>query len=733
MQPLELWGGAECTVNRVGDRYRDQSVETVHHDRLDDVDRIAALGVRAVRLPVLWERVCPEDSATCDWTWSDSRLARLRALGLRPIAGLVHHGSGPRRTDLLDPDFAVKLGDYAARVAERYPWITDWTPVNEPLTTARFAALYGLWYPHLRDEGSFWRALVGQIEGVVRSMAAVRAVVPAARLIQTDDLGKTYGTPGTHAQVAHDNDRRWMGWDLLCGRVVPGHPLWQRLAGHGLARRLEALADAPCPPDVIGINHYLTSDRFLDERVSAYPPAMRGGNGQIPYVDTEAVRVLDPAPTGLANAVAEAWERYAIPIAITEVHNGCTREEQMRWMRDAWADAGAARAAGIDIRAVTAWSLFGASGWNTLLTGSGLYEPGVFDVRGAVPRPTAMVPLLQALASGAPPAHPALDGQGWWRRDLRVLYRRRPHPEPGAPHALALGPRRPLLIVGATGTLGQALARTCEKRDLAFVLADRAMLDLGDDSSISAALEAHRPWAVINAAGWVRVDDAEDAEAACFAANHRGATDLAAAAGRLGIPTVSFSSDLVFDGRLGRAYAEIDACSPLGAYGRSKAAMEAAIGALAGRHLIVRTAAFFSPWDPYNFAVQAVTALAAGQRFAAAGDQIVSPAYVPDLANAVLDELIDGTSGVLHLANRGSIGWADFAVAIADACGLPSALVDAVPGAALGWKAARPPHVPLVSQRMPSLESALQAFATAPEVLDLIARARQPAAALQSA
>jgi dTDP-4-dehydrorhamnose reductase len=729
MQPLELWGGAECTVNRVGDQFRDQLVETGHQDRLEDLERIATLGATALRFPMLWERVCPDEPTHCDWAWTDSRLARMRELGMRPIAGLVHHGSGPRRTDLLDPDFGVKLGDYAARVAERYPWIVDWTPVNEPLTTARFAALYGHWYPHARDEGSFWRALVHQIEAVVCAMAAVRQVRPDARLIQTEDLGKTYGTPATRAQVAYDNDRRWMGWDLLCGRVVPGHALWERLAGFGLADKLEALADAPCPPDVIGINHYLTSDRFLDEHVAAYPPAMRGGNGSIAYVDTEAVRVLDPAPAGLANALAEVWSRYRIPIAISEVHNGCTREEQMRWMRDAWQDAEAARAAGVEVQAVTAWSLFGASGWNTLLTAPGIYEPGVFDVRGGEPRPTAMVPLLQALVRGERHGHPALDGEGWWHRDLRVTHQFWPHPDCGLRCRSRGGPRRPLLIAGATGTLGQALARSCEVRGLAYLLTNREGLDLGNSASIAAALDTHQPWAVINAAGWVRVDDAEEEEGACFAANSVGATELALAASERDIATVSFSSDLVFDGSLGRPYAEADPCAPLGAYGRSKAAMEAAIGGVSGRHLIVRTAAFFSPWDQHNFAVHVVEALAAGRRFAAAEDQVVSPTYVPDLCNALLDELIDGTAGVVHLANRGAVGWADFATAVADACGLPSRLVDPVPGSVLGWKAPRPRYVPLASQRMPSLDTALHAFATAPEILERIARAE----ALQSA
>src|SRR5829696_5826539 len=92
----ELWGGMECTVNRVHDAYFDQIERTGHSDRLDDLDRFAALGLRALRYPVLWERTAPDGPESADWRWADRRLNRLRALGLPPIVGLVHHGSGPR-------------------------------------------------------------------------------------------------------------------------------------------------------------------------------------------------------------------------------------------------------------------------------------------------------------------------------------------------------------------------------------------------------------------------------------------------------------------------------------------------------------------------------------------------------------------------------------------------------------------------------------------------------------
>src|SRR5918997_5033171 len=146
--PLELWGGVECTGARVGDGYLDQIRRSGHQGRLEDLDLIANLGLRAIRYPVLWERVAPHGLESADWSWTDERLGRLRELGIRPIVGLVHHGSGPRHTSLVDPSFAEGLAEFARAVAERYPWVDAYTPVNEPLTTARFSGLYGHWYPH---------------------------------------------------------------------------------------------------------------------------------------------------------------------------------------------------------------------------------------------------------------------------------------------------------------------------------------------------------------------------------------------------------------------------------------------------------------------------------------------------------------------------------------------------------------------------------------------------------
>src|ERR1700712_193308 len=411
--PLEMWGGVECTVNRVRDQYLTQLERSGHHERADDLERFASLGLRAIRYPVLWERTAPIDGEGADWRFADERLTALRRLGIAPIVGLVHHGSVPRHTHLLDRGFAVGLARFAAEVAKRFPWVEYWTPVNEPVTTARFSCLYGVWYPHAQSDRAFVAAVLNQCRATVLAMQAIRAVNPAAKLIQTDDLSRTDGTQPLADKVAFYNARRWLGWDLLFGRVTPRHQVWDYLVDSGATpRQLGWFAKPACPPDVLGINYYVTSDRWLDHRLGRYPNRAARPSTDEAFVDCEAVRVLALPKPGIAALLEEAWDRYEIPLAVTEAHIDAKREDQMRWMLELWRAAQAARRGGVDVRAVTAWSLLGSFDWNCLLTASnGYYEPGPFDVRSEPPRPTALAALIGELAEGRPPSPPVAQGE----------------------------------------------------------------------------------------------------------------------------------------------------------------------------------------------------------------------------------------------------------------------------------------------------------------------------------
>ncbi|MCD9047889.1 family 1 glycosylhydrolase [Luteimonas sp. MHLX1A] len=705
---IALWGGVECTINRVGDAWFSQLQRNGHLLRADDLDAFAALGLSALRQPVLWEHVAPHGVAGADWSWPDACLERLRALDVQPIVGLLHHGGGPAETSLVDPDFASKFAVYAAAVAARYPWVRDWTPVNEPLTTARFSGLYGCWAPHGRDPAVFWQVLRNECRGTVLAMRAIRAVRADARLVQTDDLGRTWAVPALAYQAGFNNHLRWLAWDLLCGRVDPTHPVygWLRSDCRASAEDIAWFADNPCPPDIIGTNHYVTSERFLDDDIGRYPPALHGGNGRHRYVDVEAVRMLDPPPPGIEALLQEAWDRYRIPIAITEVHLGGHREEQLRWLDSIWQGARRAREAGVDLRAITLWALLGSHDWDCLLTECrGYYESGVFDVRGGTPRPTALARMAAQLARGEAPSHPVLASPGWWQRPSRML-----HPESRGEDGPSPVQARPILITGATGTLGGAFARICRQRGLACRVLTRAELDIADPDSVSRALDDCEPWAIINAAGYVRVDDAERDHERCFRENADGPATLARACARDGVALVTFSSDLVFDGRQDAPYVENDAVAPLNVYGRSKARGE---GLVLDHHpdaLVVRTSAFFGPWDQYNFVCLLLRALRAGLPFEAASDVTVSPTYVPDLVHACLDLLVDGEAGIWHLTNGEPVTWLELAHRAAQAAATDPRGVCGRMAAEFGWLAARPAYSALGSRRalvMPALADAL--------------------------
>ena len=712
-QRLELWSGVECTVNRVHDQYFDQIERTGHASRIDDLDLFAELGIGTLRYPILWERTSNDRGDVFDWSWADERLKRFQLLGLRPIVGLVHHGSGPRGTNLIDPGFAEGLARYGRELARRYPWIEDFTPVNEPLTTARFSGLYGHWYPHGHDELKFARALIQQCRAVVLTMRAIREVTPHARLIQTEDFGKTHSTPQLSYQAEFENERRWVTWDLLSGRVDKRHPMWAYLRWAGIYDfELEWFLENNCEPDILGINYYLTSERFLDHRVGLYPPNVIGGNGRDTYADVEAVRVLAAGIAGMEDLLEEVGQRYQRPIAITEVHNGCTREEQARWLLDIWTAAQRVKERNGNVQAVTAWALLGAFDWSSLVTrDAGCYEAGIFDIRAPRPRRTALAGMLSQLARGEIPNHPLLEAPGWWKRPERLLFGIS-YPDDRTPEVCSISAHplfvaaHPLLITGNTTELSCAYARICEVRGIPYRLLTRDELDVANSDSVSEAILRYHPWAVVNTAGYGRFQDRDH----CFIENAIAPAILAQVCATRGIRLMTLSSDLVFDGKACEPYVESDLVSPLNTIGKSQAEGERRVLEVYPEALVIRTSSLFGPYDDSNFVTRTLLCLADSQQVRASAD-IMSPTYVPDLIDAALDLLIDGETGLWHLANGGAVSEMELAKRLARLTGFDDALV--VPWPAQGWIARRPRYSPLRSERaeiMPRLDDALSRY-----------------------
>jgi dTDP-4-dehydrorhamnose reductase len=428
------------------------------------------------------------------------------------------------------------------------------------------------------------------------------------------------------------------------------------------------------------------------------------------YVDTEAVRIDHGQESGLKHLFKEVHQRYDMPMALTEVQLHCTREEQLRWFKEAWNTCRILNEEGAQIKAVTAWSLFGAYGWNTLLTTpDGEYEPGVFDLRSPEPRPTALFNLIRSINTDGDFIHPLLSQKGWWHREQRFLHNRLIVSQDSEINHSAT----PVLIIGKNGVLGQAFAQSCEARAIPYHLAGRDEIDLSGEKLMNEVIEKYRPWAVINTGGYIDIDEAEKCPERCYSDIIKGPQLLSALCKKNGIKFVAFSREVVFSGKKATPYVESDNTDPVNVLGRSKVEMETLVLRSDPASLIIRTGEFFGSMNNNNFVSRLINTLRSGKQFNVAGEIIVSPAYLPDLVNISLDLMIDDEHGIWHLANQGHMTLSDLAYEVAERAGLKKQLLLTQKTASMPWVAKRPLNSSLASEKsslMPSLHNALDRF-----------------------
>ena len=255
-----------------------------------------------------------------------------------------------------------------------------------------------------------------------------------------------------------------------------------------------------------------------------------------------------------------------------------------------------------------------------------------------------------------------------------------------------------VLITGAAGQVGTALARHAWPEGWRPVALTRAELDLLDPAAIAAAV-ASRPWAaVINAAAYTAVDKAEAEPVLAWRVNALAPAALAAACGQAGVPLVHVSTDYVFDGSKPDAWAPDDPTGPLGVYGASKLGGEWAVRTGCPRHAIVRTAWVVSACGA-NFVKTMLRLGADRPTLRVVADQRGSPTAAADLAAALaamamrLAEDSRAPTGVWHFSNGGATTWHGFATEIfaqSGARGGPSPAVEPIATADFPTPARRP-------------------------------------------
>lgn len=266
-----------------------------------------------------------------------------------------------------------------------------------------------------------------------------------------------------------------------------------------------------------------------------------------------------------------------------------------------------------------------------------------------------------------------------------------------------------VLVTGREGQLVRCLVeRAAGWPEIELMFAGRPETDLLVPGSVARAIAAQRPNAVVNAAAYTAVDQAEHEPDQAFRINADAAGEAAAAARSIGVPVIQLSTDYVFDGEGEGAYAETSPTAPLGVYGRSKLAGEEQVMRGQPDSVILRTAWVYSPFGR-NFVKSIMTASDQRDRLTVVDDQRGSPTSALDLADAILRVLDEwrrgrrtGLGETYHVAGTGETSWCVLAEEIVrhrQTLGLPAPQI--VPIATADWptRARRPRNSVLDSSK----------------------------------
>lgn len=298
-----------------------------------------------------------------DWSVLDERLdVAVREHGLTVLADLVHYGT-PTWLDgsFADERFPEALAEFAAAFAERYRGVVDHiTPLNEPLTTASFCGLRGVWPPALTGWDGWSTVTTGIARGVQRAIAAVRTANPDAVIVHVE-ASAIYETadPALAEEAELLRALSTLPTDLILGRVGEEHPLHPWLIGNGVpaAHLAELGAGAPVI-DIMGVNYYPDLTPRILERVD-------GTVRQITANRWDA---------GL-RAVLRAWQaRYGLPMVVTETSIEGTERVRREWLEAATDTVRELHRDGVDVRGLTWWPLLDFVDWSFASGGRNVEE-----------------------------------------------------------------------------------------------------------------------------------------------------------------------------------------------------------------------------------------------------------------------------------------------------------------------------------------------------------------------
>lgn len=264
------------------------------------------------------------------------------------------------------------------------------------------------------------------------------------------------------------------------------------------------------------------------------------------------------------------------------------------------------------------------------------------------------------------------------------------------------------VVLGAAGQLGRDLSPRLPGEVIALT---REQADLTRPETLRDTLRALRPDVVVNCAAYNLVDRAESEPEAAMAVNSWGTRTLALVCRDLDCQVVHYSSDYVFGLEENRnlPYTERDAVGPINVYGLSKFAGECLVRTLCPRHFVIRTCGLYGVWGSGgkggNFVETMLRLAQQGKPVPVVTDQVCTPSYTPDVAEATAALIQTSRYGLYHATNAGACSWHEFARTIFELAGV-NANLSATTSRELGRDARRPAYSVLANDACQGLRLA---------------------------
>lgn len=225
-----------------------------------------------------------------------------------------------------------------------------------------------------------------------------------------------------------------------------------------------------------------------------------------------------------------------------------------------------------------------------------------------------------------------------------------------------------IVVLGASGQLGSCLKKVAVEKNITEIsFPSEQDGNILDEGLLDKLFTAEKPSFVINCAAYTAVDKAEDEQDICRKVNRDGAANIARASAAHGATLVHISTDFVFKGNVTGLLTETDPAEPENIYGLTKLEGEAAIAQILPEHFTLRTSWLYSEYGN-NFVKTMLRLGKEREQLGVIVDQVGSPTYAIDLADAILD-IIESDSkeyGIYHYSNEGVTSWYDFAKAVFD-------------------------------------------------------------------